>query len=81
MTDPILEITNVSKRFTRMPSLAERLVGKVLGGGKPVTVHALSDVSLSVMRGEVLGLLANPGAESLLWVVSCQASMPRATAA
>ncbi|MCX7561602.1 ATP-binding cassette domain-containing protein [Sulfitobacter sp. F26204] len=61
MTDPILKIENVSKRFTRMPGLAERLVGKVLGGGKPVTVHALTDVSLSVMQGEVLGIVGESG--------------------
>jgi oligopeptide/dipeptide ABC transporter ATP-binding protein len=61
MTDPLLKIQNVSKRFTRMPGLAERLVGKVTGGGKPVVVHALSDVSLEVARGEVLGVVGESG--------------------
>jgi len=61
MTDPILKIENVSKRFTRMPGLAERLVGKITGGGKPVTVHALSDVSLEVAQGEVLGIVGESG--------------------
>ncbi|EEB82919.1 ATP-binding cassette domain-containing protein [Roseobacter sp. GAI101] len=61
MTDPILKIENVSKRFTRMPGLAERLVGKITGGGKPVTVHALSDVSLEVAKGEVLGVVGESG--------------------
>lgn len=61
MTDPILKIENVSKRFTRTPGLAERLVGKFTGGGKPVTVHALSDVSLDVAHGEVLGIVGESG--------------------
>jgi peptide/nickel transport system ATP-binding protein len=61
MTDPILKIDAVSKRFTRMPGLAERVIGKFTGGGKPVIVHALSDVSLEVMKGEVLGVVGESG--------------------
>ena len=61
MTDPILTIDAVSKRFTRVPGLGERLVGRFTGGGKPVTVHALTDVSLSVARGEVLGVVGESG--------------------
>ncbi|MCI2393875.1 ABC transporter ATP-binding protein [Aliiroseovarius sediminis] len=61
MTDPILKIENVSKRFTRWPGMAERLVGKITGGGKPVTVHALSDVTLHVSQGEVLGIVGESG--------------------
>lgn len=61
MTDPILKIDHVSKRFTRMPGLAERWVGKLTGGGKPVVVHALSDVSLEVTKGEVLGIVGESG--------------------
>jgi oligopeptide/dipeptide ABC transporter ATP-binding protein len=61
MTDPILKIENLSKRFTRMPGLAERLVGRLTGGGRPVVVHALSDVSLEVSKGEVLGIVGESG--------------------
>jgi oligopeptide/dipeptide ABC transporter ATP-binding protein len=61
MTPPILRIENVSKRFTRMPGLAERLVGRLTGGGKPVVVHALTDVSLEVAQGEVLGIVGESG--------------------
>ncbi|SEN43633.1 peptide/nickel transport system ATP-binding protein [Pseudorhodobacter antarcticus] len=61
MTNPILRIENVSKRFTRMPGLAERLVGRLTGGGKPVVVHALTDVSLEVAQGEVLGIVGESG--------------------
>lgn len=61
MTDPILKIDTVSKRFTRRPGLAERLAGKFTGGGKPVIVHALTDVSLEVAKGEVLGIVGESG--------------------
>lgn len=61
MTNTILRIENVSKRFTRMPGLAERLVGKLTGGGKPVAVHALTDVTLEVAQGEVLGIVGESG--------------------
>lgn len=61
MTDPILKIDTVSKQFTRRPGLAERLAGKFTGGGKPVIVHALTDVSLEVAKGEVLGIVGESG--------------------
>ncbi|MCO6362278.1 ABC transporter ATP-binding protein [Paracoccus sp. 08] len=61
MTDPILKIDTVSKQFTGRPGLAERLAGKFTGGGKPVIVHALTDVSLEVAKGEVLGIVGESG--------------------
>lgn len=52
----LLTIDHVSKRFTRKPSLIEKVLGK-----KAVTVHAVSDVSLDVARGEVLGIVGESG--------------------
>ncbi|MGY6411136.1 MAG: ABC transporter ATP-binding protein [Alkalilacustris sp.] len=57
----LLEISGVSKRFVRHPNLAERLIRLVGGPDATQTVHALSDVSLTVARGEVLGLVGESG--------------------
>ncbi len=61
MSEPLLKIDQVSKRFTRKPGLAERLAGRLTGGGEPVVVHALTDVTLDVARGEVLGVVGESG--------------------
>lgn len=61
MSTPLLTIDQVSKRFTRKPGLAERLAGRLTGGGKPVVVHALTDVTLELARGEVLGVVGESG--------------------
>jgi ATPase components of various ABC-type transport systems, contain duplicated ATPase len=47
----------------------ENLVVEYAVGGK--TVHAVSDVSLQVARGETLGLVGNPAAASPLWAARC----------
>lgn len=61
MTHAHIEIRNVSKRFTRKPSLIERGAISLGVAMPPPVVHALDDVSLSVKRGEVLGLVGESG--------------------
>ena len=61
MTAPLLDIRTVSKRFTRAAGLIERGVARLTGGTAGATVHALNDVSLSVPRGEVLGIVGESG--------------------
>ncbi|MBB3950600.1 ABC transporter ATP-binding protein [Aureimonas jatrophae] len=58
----LLELSGVSKRFTRRPGLAERIAGR-LGGGtaQNVTVRAVNAVDLTVRRGEVVGIVGESG--------------------
>ncbi len=55
-TDPLLKVTNLTKTYTGSPSMVARLLGR-----KPVHVRAVSDVSFSVGRGEILGLIGESG--------------------
>ena len=52
MTAPALELRGVSRRFGRSPTRFRR------GGG---IVHAVEEVSLSIAKGEVLGLVGESG--------------------
>ncbi|WPZ23389.1 oligopeptide/dipeptide ABC transporter ATP-binding protein (plasmid) [Sulfitobacter faviae] len=61
MTDPILKIDGVSKRFTRKPGLVVRGLDRLAGRDSTQTVHAVNDVTLSVPRGEVLGIVGESG--------------------
>ncbi len=54
--DPLLKVTNLTKVYTGRPSLVGRMLGRA-----PVNVRAVSDVSLSVNRGEILGLIGESG--------------------
>lgn len=54
--DALLNVTGLSKTYTGAPSLVARMLGR-----KPVHVHAVSDVSLNVARGEILGLIGESG--------------------
>ncbi len=61
MTDPILQIDAVSKRFTRSPGVLLKGLDRLTGRDSSQTVHAVTDVSLSVPRGEVLGIVGESG--------------------
>ncbi|MBP0617714.1 ABC transporter ATP-binding protein [Jiella mangrovi] len=58
---PILEIDAVSKRFVKELDVAER-TARFLGSKiEPLAIHAVDGVSLSIGRGEVLGLVGESG--------------------
>ena len=57
----LLQISTVSKRFIRRPNLGERIVHALGGVDATQTVHAVTDVSLEVAKGEVLGIVGESG--------------------
>ncbi|MDX5356374.1 MAG: ATP-binding cassette domain-containing protein [Rhodobacterales bacterium] len=57
----LLTVDHVSKRFTRRPGAVVRGVERLMGRDSTRTVHAVSDVSLTVPRGEVLGIVGESG--------------------
>ncbi|MBU2962773.1 ATP-binding cassette domain-containing protein [Citreicella sp. C3M06] len=57
----LLTVSGVSKRFENAPGPITRLADRLTGQDSRRTVHALSDVSLSVAQGEVLGLVGESG--------------------
>lgn len=62
MTDaPILEARNLSKVFSPKISLVQKVAALLGEKQQQRGVHALSDVSLSVRKGEVLGLVGESG--------------------
>ena len=62
MTDaPILAVERVTKRFVQRADLAGRLLNLVGAGYRDEVVHAVDDVSFSVARGEVVGLVGESG--------------------
>ena len=61
MTGPLLTVDHVSKRFASRPGIIVRGVDLLTGRDSTRTVHAVSDVSLAVQRGEVLGIVGESG--------------------
>ncbi|MCX7232010.1 MAG: dipeptide/oligopeptide/nickel ABC transporter ATP-binding protein, partial [Burkholderiales bacterium] len=57
----LLQIMGVSKRFVKPVSLAESLAGLLGGTTSLQTVLAVTDVALSIPKGEVLGLVGESG--------------------
>ncbi|EBA11177.1 ABC transporter ATP-binding protein [Roseobacter sp. CCS2] len=58
---PILEIENVSKRFTKKLDAAGKIAARLGANIREETVHAVDNVSMSIMPGEVLGLVGESG--------------------
>ncbi|MGP9789115.1 ABC transporter ATP-binding protein [Roseinatronobacter sp. NSM] len=61
MSDALIEITNLSKRFREDHDMAARLAARMGLGHEPATVHAVDNVSFSVAPGEVVGLVGESG--------------------
>lgn len=61
MTAPLLVVDRVSKRFPLKATLADKLTARLSGRRAGGAVHAVTDVSLSVERGEVVGIVGESG--------------------
>ncbi|MCB8819010.1 ABC transporter ATP-binding protein [Microvirga rosea] len=61
MSAALLDVDHVSKRFVKQKSLGERIASVLGAGRKSEIVRAVSDVSLSVHKGEVIGLVGESG--------------------
>jgi len=61
MNAPILEVSNISKRFVWRLDLAARLANLMGAGLRERAVHAVDSVSLAIAEGEVVGLVGESG--------------------
>ncbi len=58
---PIIALEGLSRTFQRQPVLAERLLALVGRRAMPAALQAVSDVDLTIHRGEVMGLVGESG--------------------
>lgn len=58
---PLVEVDHVSRRFVRRLNYAERIAGWLGARVEEQVVHAVDDVSLTIHRGEVVGLVGECG--------------------
>jgi peptide/nickel transport system ATP-binding protein len=61
MTKPILELDLISKQFDPKLSLGDRIAARIGGDVETRSVQAVRSVSLSIARGETLGLVGESG--------------------
>lgn len=61
MTDALLQMERVTKRFVKAPSLGEKLAGYLGAPVRSEIVRAVTEVDLAVSRGEVVGLVGESG--------------------
>jgi peptide/nickel transport system ATP-binding protein len=58
---PIIEARDLTRRFTKSLDLAGRLAARLGADLREETVHAVDRVSLSIAKGEVVGLVGESG--------------------
>src|SRR3990170_13127 len=58
---PLLELTNISKRFVTPLDLAAKIARYAGVGVREAVAHALDEVSLAIAAGEVVGLAGESG--------------------
>ena len=61
MDEPLLELRDVSKRFSRHLDFAARLAQRLGAAVSEETVHAVDRVDLAIREGEVVGLVGESG--------------------
>jgi len=61
MSEPLVAIDHVSRQFVKPLGWAEGLANRLGGDHREVVVHALDDVTISIQRGEVLGVVGESG--------------------
>ena len=61
MTEPLVEIRGVSKRFTKRLDVAGKIARRLGANIREEVVHAVEDVNLTIRKGEVLGLVGESG--------------------
>lgn len=60
-TEHVIDISNLRKQFSKKPDLAQNLLGLFGRKKEQPVVHAVNDVSLSIAKGEVIGLVGESG--------------------
>ncbi|MEQ1516265.1 MAG: ABC transporter ATP-binding protein [Usitatibacteraceae bacterium] len=61
MSEPLLELQRISKRFEKKLDVAGRLARTLGANMSEETVHAVDHVDLKIMKGEVVGLVGESG--------------------
>ena len=61
MSEPLLELVDISKRFDPKLTLGDRIAARLGGDVETRSVKAVRSVSLSIAMGETLGLVGESG--------------------
>ena len=61
MSDPLLQLKNISKRFEKKLDVAGKFARSLGANLTEETVHAVDRVDLIIRKGEVVGLVGESG--------------------